>query len=397
MTPMQYERPLLQTLRKRLSRPTSVIHVMIGPRQAGKTTLSRQLERGLPFPAIFASADSPVPLDHSWIETHWRRATNLNVQVRKPILLVLDEVQKVPGWSETVKILWDARQPEQDIRVLLLGSSSLIMQDGLTESLAGRFFLHRCGHWNFSECREAFDMTLDQWLFFGGYPGAVPFMDDISAWKQYICDSLIETVLARDVLQMARVAKPALLRHLFALAATMPAQIISFTKLLGQLQDAGNTTTLAHYLQLLERAFLLSGLELFSHGRQRKRGSSPKLLLWNNALVNALSTRSFEEAAADGTWWGRIVENAVGGVFSNCLAPVEYSLTYWRDGPAEVDFVVSRGQKTTAIEVKSGRGGKTAGLSAFRKQYPKADALMIGASGIPLEEFFEQDPHSFLA
>jgi uncharacterized protein len=176
------------------------------------------------------------------------------------------------------------------------------MQEGLTESLAGRFFLHCCGHWGYTECRAAFGWTLEQWIYFGGYPGAAAFTENETSWKRYITDSLIETVLARDVLQMSKVAKPVLLRHLFVLAATLPAQVVSYTKMLGQLQDAGNTTTLAHYLKLLESAFLVSGLELFSRGKQRRRGSSPKLVLWNNALVNALSTRSLADSLDDTLW-----------------------------------------------------------------------------------------------
>lgn len=216
------------------------------------------------------------------------------------------------------------------------------------------------------------------------------FIDNEENWKRYIIDALIETVLARDVLQMSKVAKPVLLRHLFALAATLSAQCVSYTKMLGQLHDAGNTTTLAHYLKLLESAFLASGLELFSQRVGRKRGSSPKLLLWNNALVSALSTKSFAEALADTVWWGRLVENAVGACLCNTLASVEYSVAYWRDGNYEVDFVISRGNDVWAVEVKSGRSGKPTGLARFRSRYPHARALMVGAQGIPLEEFFQQ-------
>jgi hypothetical protein len=291
---------------------------------------------------------------------------------------------------------WDSRSPGPDIRVLILGSSALLMQEGLSESLAGRFFLHRCAHWGFGECHGAFGWSLEQWIYFGGYPGAASFIEDETSWKRYITDSLIETVLARDVLQMSKVAKPVLLRHLFALAATLPAQSVSYTKMLGQLHDAGNTTTLAHYLKLLEAAFLASGLELFSRGVQRKRGSSPKLILWNNALVNALSTRSFADSLADTVWWGRLVENAVGAHLCNSLSSVQYSVTYWREGGHEVDFVIARGRDIWAIEVKSGRSGKAAGLSRFHKRYPEAQTLLVGAQGIPLGEFFSKNIERYL-
>ena len=393
---MSYERPLLSTLRILLSRPTPVIHALIGPRQVGKTTIARQIQETIGFPSIYATAVSPVQLDSAWIETHWRRAVAEGTSSGKPVLLILDELQKVRGWSETLKMYWDSRSTGPDIRVLILGSSALLMQEGLSESLAGRFFLHRCSHWSFAECHEAFGWTLEQWIYFGGYPGAALFAEDETSWKRYITDSLIETVLARDVLQMSKVAKPVLLRHLFALAATLPAQNVSYTKMLGQLQDAGNTTTLAHYLKLLESAFLASGLELFCRGVQRKRGSSPKLILWNNALVNALSTRSFADSLADTVWWGRLVENAVGAHLCNSLTSVEYSVTYWREGDHEVDFVIARGRDIWAIEVKSGRSGKAAGLTRFRDRYPEAQTLLIGAQGIPLEEFFSKNIEGWL-
>ncbi len=270
------------------------------------------------------------------------------------------------------------------------------MQEGLTESLAGRFFLHRCNHWGYLECHTAFGWNLEQWIYFGGYPGAAPFTENESSWKRYITDSLIETVLARDVIQMSKIAKPILLRHLFALAATVAAQFISYNKMLGQLQEAGNTTTLAHYLKLLESAFLASGLELFSRGKQRKRGSSPKLVLWNNALVNALSTWTFADALSDTIWWGRLVENAVGAYLCNGLCSVEYEITYWRQQDHEVDYVVARGRDVWAIEVKSGRSGKSSGLMRFREHYPEARALLVGGQGIPLEVFFSKEPKSWL-
>jgi uncharacterized protein len=388
---MSYERPLLSTLCAYLSRSAPVIHVLIGPRQVGKTTIARQIQESIEIPSIYATADSPVPLDSPWIETQWRRAVAEGTASSGPVLLILDELQKVRGWSETLKLFWDDRTGGPEIRVLILGSSALLMQEGLTESLAGRFFLHRCAHWGYPECREAFGWSLEQWLYFGGYPGAASFIENETSWKRYIADSLIETVLARDVLQMSKVAKPVLLRHLFALAATLPAQCVSYTKMLGQLHDAGNTTTLAHYLKLLESAFLASGLELFSRGVQRKRGSSPKLVLWNNALVNALSTRSLTDSIADTVWWGRLVENAVGAHLCNSLTSVEYSITYWREGNHEVDFVIARGRDIWAVEVKSGRSGKLAGMNRFRDRYPEARALLVGGQGIPLEEFFNRD------
>jgi predicted AAA+ superfamily ATPase len=245
-------------------------------------------------------------------------------------------------------------------------------------------------YWSFEECQKAFGWDLNQWLFFGGYPGASPLIDNEVLWKNYINDSLIETVLARDVMQLQTVSKPILLRNLFGFATAFPAQIFSYNKMLGQLTDAGNTTTLATYLKLLESAFLVSGLEKFSRGKVRQRGSSPKLILWNNALVNAFDSRSYKQMLADPVWRGRLVENAVGAHFLNSLTSSNQSLTYWRDGNDEVDFVLTIGQNIWAIEVKSGLPGKKTGLTAFKKAYPKAKSFLIGSHGIPLEEFFSQ-------
>lgn len=393
-----FTRHLVDTIAGALKRRLPVFQVITGPRQVGKTTIAQQVMEKLPFPSVYAAADSPLPPGPEWIETNWRLAQVEFERQRKPIILVLDEIQKVRGWSETLKWYWDQnRVSHYDIRLLVLGSSALLLQEGLTESLSGRFFLNRCMHWSFKECREAFGWDLRQWLYFGGYPGAVVFVEEEQQWKRYVSDSLIETVLARDVLQMHRIAKPALIRHLFALAAMFPAQIFSYNKMLGQLQDAGNTTTLAHYLKLLEASFLVSGLEAYSKGQIRKRGSSPKLILWNNALINALSGKSFLEAAGDAAWWGHIVENAVGSHLCNGLEGTEYSITYWREGDKEVDFIVSRGPEFWAIEVKSGRAGKLSGIERFRRKYPEAKTLIVGTGGIPLDEFFMSEPGEWFA
>ena len=387
---MNYQRSTVSDLVKALVEGPPLIQMVTGPRQVGKTTAAVDVQNTLGWPTVFAAADySPAP-GPEWIETQWTRARTLSGPRR---LLILDEIQKVRGWSETVKRLWDEdRRNRQALSVILLGSSALLLHRGMSESLAGRFFLHRCMHWNYSACVAAFGWTLDQWLFFGGYPGAAPFAAQETQWARYISDSLIETAIARDVLQLHPLNKPALLRELFGVAASHPAQIFSYNKMLGQLRDAGNTTTLAHYLELLETAYLASGLAQYSGGHPRKRASSPKLILWNNALVNAFAQRNFSDAQADGGWWGRLVENAVGAHLLNELPRESFSVNYWRQGDDEVDFVVSAGQSVWAIEVKSGRPGRVGGLAAFRARYPRARVFVIGSGGIPLEEFFSAQP-----
>ncbi|MBM4200998.1 MAG: ATP-binding protein [Gammaproteobacteria bacterium] len=374
------------------------MHVLVGARQVGKTTIARQVAVRLGGPVVFASADGPMPPGPEWIDTQWRVAEIRASAERAPVLLVLDEVQKVRGWSDAVKRLWDAAPaPPADqrrVRLLALGSSALLLQAGLSESMSGRFFLHRCPHWTYLECRAAFGWSLEQWLYFGGYPGAAALADRAADWRQYVTDSLIETVLARDVLQLQRVAKPALLRHLFLMAAGYPAQILSYNKMLGQLLDAGNTTTLAHYLTLLEGAFLASGLPAFARGQVRRRASSPKLVLWNNALVSALGPLSFELAVASPDWWGRLVENAVGAHLLNHLPQARFAVHYWRVNDDEVDYVVEQGAEVWGVEVKSGRSRRAPGLPAFRRRYPDSRVLIVGGEGMPLEMFFATPPEA---
>ena len=280
--------------------------------------------------------------------------------------------------------------------MLILGSSALLIHQGLTESLAGRFFLNRFTHWSFPECSAAFGWSLKDWFYYGGYPGGDVFKADDFQWKQYISNALVETVISKDVLQMHPITKPALLHNLFGLAATFPSQIFSYNKMLGQLQEAGNTTTVAHYLRILGQAYLVSGLELFSMGQIRKRGSSPKLILWNNALINGLSLKSFEQTLTDSVWWGRVVENAVGAYLLNAFADKPVSVTYWRKRSAEVDFVLQNGSDVVALEIKSGRQGKVSGLQAFKNEYKKSRAMIIGGNGIPLQEFLSTPPEQLL-
>jgi predicted AAA+ superfamily ATPase len=391
---MAFSRSTVHAVAQALRSSQPLIQVVIGPRQVGKTTAAHEVEERLGWPTRAVAADDAFPPGPAWIETHWQAARTLP---GRRVLLVLDEIQKVRGWSGVVKRLWDEEvRRGGKVRPLLLGSSALLVQQGLSESLAGRFFLHRCMHWTWPESRAAFGWTLPQWIFFGGYPGAAPWIKNETEWRRYIADSLVETAISRDVLQLQTIAKPALLRHLFGLSTAFPAQILSYNKMLGQLHDAGNTTTLAGYLHLLGTAFLVSGLELFSAGQGRKRGSSPKFVHWNNALVSALARRPFAEACEDAAWWGRLVENAVGSWLLNGLSPTDWEVGYWRKGNAEVDYVISRGRDVIAIEVKSGRPGKAPGLDAFQRLYPRARPLLLGGGGVALEEVFATSPERWL-
>ncbi len=392
-----FRRPQAAVLARRLAEPRRFLQVVAGARQVGKTTLVEQVCRDSGLPVRFASADEPTLRGPEWIATQWE-AARLALGPRGG-LLVLDEVQKAAGWSESVKRLWDedarARRP---LKVVLLGSAPLLVQQGLTESLAGRFEIVHLPHWSFAEMRTAFGFTLDQYLYFGGYPGAAPLAGEPERWRRYILDALVETTIARDVLLLTRVDKPALLRRLFQLGCQYSGQVLSYTKMLGQLHDAGNTTTLAHYLDLLGGAGLLVGLPKYSGSAVRRRGSSPKLQVLNTALMTAQSPLAFEEVASDRELRGRMVESAVGAHLANAAAAGECEVFYWRERNQEVDFVVRAGRKATAIEVKSGRRRDTLpGLAAFAAAFDTTRRLLVGGDGIAVEEFLLEPVAHWLA
>jgi len=352
------------------------------------------------MPAHYASADEPTLKDRIWIEQQWEAARSKATSSgrKRRALLILDEIQKITGWSETVKHLWDEDSASGlPLRVVVLGSSPLLIQTGLTESLAGRFELIPITHWSLSEMHEAFGWDVDKYVFYGGYPGAADIIKDYDRWSRYIVDSLIETTISRDILLMERVDKPALLRRLFDLGCTYSGQVLSYQKMLGQLQDAGNTTTLAHYLDLLGNAGLLRGLPKYAGQRVRQRASSPKLLVLNTALMTANRYGDMAEARRDADFWGRLVESAVGAALANAIWGKNMALFYWSSRNREIDFVLCRGQTLVAIEVKSGRR-KTSfpGMEAFAKEYKVKRKLLVGTGGIPLREFLLAPPERWL-
>jgi hypothetical protein len=352
----------------------------------------------LEIPSHYASADEPTLKDRTWIEQQWEIA-RLKVESEKKVLFVLDEAQKIAGWSETVKRLWDEDTAKDlPLHVMLLGSSPLLVQRGLTESLAGRFEVIPVTHWSFAEMREAFDWGLDEYIFFGGYPGGAHLVNDQKRWSNYIKDALIETTISRDILLMTRVDKPALLRRLFELGCSYSGQVLSYQKMLGQLQDAGNTTTLAHYLNLLEGAGLLAGLSKYAGQRVRQRASSPKLLVLNTALMTAQSQLNLEEAKQDTDFWGRLVESAIGAALMNGLRGENIELFYWSSRNREVDFVLSRRKSLVALEVKSRRRKvNLPGIEAFSNEFPVTRKLLVGAQGIPVEDFLLTPPPKWVS
>lgn len=387
LSKLSYIRPQAGVLLQRLVEPRRFMQIVAGPRQVGKTTLVRQTLEASGLPYQYASADEPTLRGGQWIEQQWQAARRLAVE--RVAALALDEVQKIPDWSEAVKRLWDEDTGSGlALHVILLGSAPLLVQRGLSESLTGRFEMLRLPHWTFSEMRTAFGFSLDDYIFFGGYPGAAPLIEEPTRWARYVLDALIETTISRDVLLLTRVDKPALLRRLFELGCRYSGQVLSYTKMLGQLQDAGNSTTLAHYLDLLQGAGLLAGLPKFAGQAVRQRGASPKLQVLNTALISAQSGLTLMEARDDAEYWGRLVESAVGAHLANTAAESTHELFYWRERGQEVDFVLRSGRKLVGIEVKSSRPrGARAGLEEFSRAFSPDKILLVGGDGIPVEEF----------
>lgn len=421
-----FRRTQVKTIVQRLAEKPDKLIAVFGPRQTGKTTVVLQALRQIdlkhrylavdspdpseiPYLDIDSSASSEIPIpsnvsgatvpfrevrDTEWLVRNWREGRREANRFGRRFVLVFDEIQKISNWSETVKGLWDAdRRSNCPLHVVILGSAPLLMQSGLRESLAGRFELIGVTHWSFREMSEAFGFDLDHYLYFGGYPGAVPLVRDPDRWRNYVLNALVEPSIERDLLAMTRVDKPALLKQLFELGRDYSGQILSYNKMLGQHQDAGNTTTLARYLDLLSSTGLLTGLPKYSNRPVRVKASSPKLNVLNTALLTAGSEYSFYEARADRTFRGRLVESAVGAHLFN-TATSDIRMHYWRDGSFEVDFVLQRGRRIIPVEVKSSlKRRPLGGMAEFRRQFAPRRWLLVGEGGIPLEEFLTVSAH----
>lgn len=399
MAGSQFHRPLFDLVHARATEPRARMQVLAGARQTGKTTLIRQVLAAVDLPVHYASADEPALQDRGWLAAQWDLGRLRARDGDRGALLVLDEVQKVPSWSELVKQQWDADTAGAvPLRVVLLGSAPLLVQRGLGDSLAGRFELIRVPHWSYPEMRDAFGWNLERYVYFGGYPGAADLVDDPPRWAAYIRDALVETTLSRDVLLLTRVDKPALLRQVFRLACDYSGQVLSYQKMLGRLQDAGNTTTLAHYLELLDGAGLVTGLPKYAGSRVRQRGSSPKLLALNTALISAQSGLGPDETRERHDLWGRLVESCVGAHLVNSSSGPDVEVSYWRDRGNEVDFVLRRGEAVAGLEVKSGRPpGALPGLGAFGQAFPAARRYVVGSDGVSLEEVLTRPATDWLA
>ena len=381
-----FVRPEYQEIKKRLEEPRLFLQVISGPRQVGKSTLIEQVLSNISLPYNSYSADAELNVSQAWISNVWDAARNeMDYRKEQEHILVIDEIQKISNWSETVKKEWDRDSRERrNLKVLLLGSSRLLLQKGLTESLAGRFELIRMGHWTFTEMKEAFGWSLDQYIYYGGYPGTAPLISD-------------EACLTNDVIATTNIYKPALLKRLFELGCSYSGELLSLTKMMGQLQDKGNVTTLANYIQVLDECHLLAGLQKYSGDNARRYASVPKYQVYNNALMNVYATSSFEEQRLDLEKWGRLVESAVGAHLVNYADKLDYKVYYWRDKNDEVDFIVERRHKVWAIEVKSGKRGMNKGLGLFREAFQPYRAFVVGTGGISVEDFLSADLDKFFS
>lgn len=389
-----YERSYLKQIKSRMEEPRKFIQVILGPRQVGKTTMVNQLLSQLSIPYINESADAISATNSAWLMQAWETARlRMKASGSSEYLLVIDEIQKIENWSEVVKQQWDKDTREKvNIKVILLGSSRLLIQKGLTESLAGRFETFYLGHWSFAEMEAAFGWSIEQYIYFGGYPGSATLINDEERWKNYIKDSLIETSISKDILMLTRVDKPALLKRLFELGCLYSGQILSYTKIIGQLQDAGNTTTLANYLKLLSDCSLLGGLEKYAGSVIRQRSSSPKFQVYNNALLTSQDDETYSTAIVNPKRWGRLVESSVGAHLLNHAISERYNLYYWREGNHEVDFILEKGNKVIGLEVKSGASAENEGMGIFNEKFHPDKMLLVGTGGIPYEEFLKINP-----
>ena len=390
---MKYKRAPFTEILHRINEPRGKMQVIVGPRQVGKSTLIGQILEECTLPFDSYSADDVTGVSADWLAQVWEsQRMKMSARGESKRLMVIDEIQKIKNWSETVKAEWDRDTREKrELVIVLLGSSRMLIEKGLTESLAGRFELIRLSHWTYTEMKDCFGWSLQQYVYFGGYPGAAQFINNENRWRNYVKDSLIEPSISKDILMDTKIMKPQLLRQLFELGSSYSGELLSLTKIAAQLQDTGNVTTLAGYLHLLDECGLLCGLQKFAEDDARKYNSVPKFQVHNNALRNVYIDDDFSEVIEDPKLWGRYIESAIGAYIVSQAQINDYKVYYWRDHKDEVDFILVRRKKKIAIEVKSGRRTTNQGISVFTKTYKPYKALIIGSGGLSFEEFLSMD------
>ena len=390
-----YQRKQYHTLFSRMQEKRRFIQVIMGPRQVGKSTLMKQVVKSLDIPFVFYPADAVPATQLGWISDCWNAArAKMRVEGLKELILVIDEIQKITGWSEVVKKEWDTDTfYDINLKVILLGSSRVMLDKGLADSLEGRFERIILSHWSFAEMRDAFGFTLDQFIYYGAYPGAAELIGDEDRWRDYVTGAIVDATINKDILVNEKIAKPALLRQSFELSAAYSGLELSYTKMIGQLQDAGNTTTVAGYLNLLSQAGLVCGLNKYAVDLARKKGSVPKHQVYNNALKNIYCVKPFADAVQDRSLWGRLFESAIGAHIMSYAYEGDYKVYYWRTKPGcEVDYVLEKKGRIIGIEVKSNTDTCNEGLSAFKAQYNPYLTLVVGDGGMAPEDFLSMNP-----
>lgn len=387
------QRSYYEIVKTRVNEPRKFIQIIEGPRQVGKSTLIKQVLKQTSLPWLHFSADNVPATRTAWISDCWATARNKLQMERLPeLLLVIDEVQKLINWGEVVKKEWDADTfNDVPIKVVLLGSSRVRLEKGLSESLKGRFETIKMPNWYLKEMQEAFGMTTDEYIYFGGYPGAADLRHDMDRWREYISSSIVDATINNDILVDTVITKPALLRQTFELSSAYSGQLVALTKMLGQLQDAGNTTTLTHYLDLLDQSGMVCGLNKYAVDKARRRKSIPKYQVYNNALMSLYCEHDFASARANHQLWGHLFESAVGAHIINCAYTGRFNVYYWRDGGNEVDFVLVKDTKVVAIEVKSNHDKDTSGLHVFEERFHPHRSVLVGEGGIAIETFLASD------
>lgn len=390
-----YQRRHLNILKSRMAEPRCRMQIVMGPRQVGKSTLVGQFTEGVSVPFDFFAADGVNRFDSSWIPNKWQQVRmRMDIHSEQEHILIIDEVQKIRGWSEQVKKEWDEdSRSHRNLKVILLGSSRLLLQKGLEESLEGRFETIKMGYWDWQEMHEAFGFSMDEYVYFGGFPGLAPDIQDEDRWRNLMEDSIISPILTRDILEIEEIRNPALLRQVFELACIESAKELSLTKMQGTM-NSGTVPTIKNYLDILNKSMIVQPLQNYSPSRVKEKQSVPKMQVFNNAFRNRFGTFSFDEARVDPAEWGRLVESAVGAHLANRAMTDDYELFYWRnERRQECDYVLRKGQALVAIEVKSGSVDKTVGFEKFKEQFADkvTAAFIVDPHALPLDDFFIMD------
>ena len=388
-----FKRPEYQKIKTRLEENRKFIQVVMGARQIGKSTVVKQVLNDLTQPYQCFSADNVPATNTGWISNCWAATRSLKENNGwESVILVIDEIQKITNWSEAVKKEWDNDTfNDINIKVLLLGSSRVLLERGLSESLAGRFEEIRMSHWSYKEMKECFGFNVDQYLFYGGYPGAATLINDNDRFEQYIQSAIIDATINKDILMDTPISKPALLKQTFELGAAYSGNLLSLNKMLGSLQDAGNTSTLAGYINLLNESGLLCGLHKYSVDMSRRKASIPKFQAYNNALKMVYSPLTFEQAILDRKAWGHILESGIGAYLVSQAFIHRIEVFYWRERNDEVDFILQKKGSIVAIEVKSNAEKRTDGLDKFRQTFNPKSSFIVGDGGVRVEDFLSMD------